>query len=140
MKHVFVDTNVIIDFLANRKPFALEAAKLFDYAVKKKITVYVAAVSYNNIYYVLRHSLSHAATVKVLDELQQWTEVLDVTKSIIKKSVHSEFKDFEDAIQYYCAKSESKVDCIVTRNAKDFRASSLSILSPKEVLAVIEQE
>ncbi|MBK8683678.1 MAG: hypothetical protein IPN26_01135 [Bacteroidetes bacterium] len=53
MKHLFLDTNVLIDFLANRKPFALDAAALFDYSLKKKVTLYIATVSYNNIYYIL---------------------------------------------------------------------------------------
>ena len=54
MKHVFMDTNVVIDFLANRQPFSLYAAKLFDLAVSGSITIYISALSYSNIYYILR--------------------------------------------------------------------------------------
>lgn len=138
MKHVFLDTNVIIDFLANRKPFSLEAAQLFNYSFKKNISIYVAAVSYNNIYYILRQSCSHLQSIKILNELQEWTEVVDVSKEVIRKSLKSGFKDFEDAIQYNCAKAIGNIDCIVTRNTKDFKASSLPVLTPKEALTMIE--
>ncbi|MFY8184790.1 MAG: type II toxin-antitoxin system VapC family toxin [Bacteroidia bacterium] len=138
MKHVFLDTNVLIDFFADRKPFSLEAAKLLNYSLKKKINIYISAVSYNNIYYILRQSCSHTETIKMLAELNEWTEIIDVSKEVIKKSIKSDFKDFEDAIQYNCAKSLAKIECIVTRNTKDFKTSSLPILSPKEALSAIE--
>ena len=138
MKYIFLDTNVLIDFLSDRKPFSLEAAKLFNYSFKKKITIYVAAVSYNNIYYILRQSCSHLETIKILNELQEWAEVANVSKDIIRKSLQSEFKDFEDAIQYNCAKAIGKIDCIVTRNTKDFKTSSLPVLTPREALTMIE--
>lgn len=138
MKHVFLDTNVLIDFLANRKPFSLEAAILFNYSFKKKISIYVAAVSFNNIYYILRQSCSHLETIKILNELQEWTEVVDVSKEVIRKSLKSGFKDFEDAIQYCCAISIGKIDGIVTRDTKDFKTSSLPVLTPREALTIIE--
>lgn len=138
MKHLFLDTNVLIDFLADRKPFSLEAAKLFNYSFKKKVTIYVAAVSYNNIYYILRQSCSHSETIKILSQLKEWTETIDVSKDVIKKALGSSFKDFEDAIQYNCAKTLNKIDCIVTRDTKDFKSSSIPTLTPKEALTMIE--
>lgn len=138
MKHIFLDTNVLIDFLADRKPFSMDAAKLFDYSFKRKVNIYVASVSYNNIYYILRQSCSHTQTIKILTELQEWTEAVDVSKDIIRKALKSEFKDFEDAIQYFCAKALNKIDCIVTRDTKDFKTSSLPTLTPKEALTMIE--
>ncbi|TAE83067.1 MAG: PIN domain-containing protein [Bacteroidetes bacterium] len=138
MKHIFLDTNVLIDFLADRKPFSIEAARLFDYSFKKKVTIYVSSVSYNNIYYILRQSCKHAETIKILSELQEWTEIIDVSKYVIREALKSEFKDFEDAIQYNCAKSLSKIDCIVTRDTKDFKASSLPTFTPKEALIMVE--
>ena len=69
MKSIFLDTNVLIDFFANRKPFSIEAARLFNYSFKKEIKIYISAVSYNNIYYILRQSCSHIETIKILGEL-----------------------------------------------------------------------
>jgi predicted nucleic acid-binding protein len=86
MKNIFLDTNVLIDFFANRKPFSIEAARLFNYSFKKEINIYISAVSYNNIYYIIRQSCSHAETINMLAELNEWTDIIDVTRDIIKKS------------------------------------------------------
>jgi predicted nucleic acid-binding protein len=74
----------------------------------------------------------------MLAELNEWTDIIGLTKDIIKKSIKSDFKDFEDAIQYNCAKSLSKIDFIVTRDTKDFKSSSLPILTPKEAVSLVE--
>jgi predicted nucleic acid-binding protein len=62
-------------------------------------------------------------------------EIAAVTKSIIKKSLKTDFKDFEDAIQYYCALSLNKIDFIVTRDTKDFKKSIISIMTPAEAVS-----
>ena len=138
MKNIFLDTNVVIDFLADRKPFSLDAAKLFNLSVLGKVKIYISAVSYNNIYYILRQSLSNSETIKLLDELSEMAEIADVTKSVIKKSLKTDFKDFEDAIQYYCALSLNKIDFIVTRDTKDFKKSSLSIMTAAEAVGYLD--
>jgi len=74
----------------------------------------------------------------MLTELNEWTDIIDVSKDIINKSLKSDFKDFEDAIQYNCAKSLNKIDFIVTRDTKDFKTSSLPALTPKEAVTLIE--
>jgi predicted nucleic acid-binding protein len=135
MKHIFMDTNVVIDFLANRQPFALDAARLFNLAVKEKARVYISAVSYNNIYYVLKQSLTNKATIKLLEDLAEITEITDVTNAIIRQSLKTDFKDYEDAIQYYCALSIPKIDFIVTGNTKDFKKSTLPVLTPAEAIS-----
>ena len=134
MKHVFMDTNIVIDFLADRKPFSLDAAKLFELSVRGIIKIHISAISYNNIYYILRRSLTNNATIKLLDELSELSEITDVTKAIIKQSLKTDFKDYEDAIQYYSALSISKIDCIITRNLKDFKRSNLPVLTPSEAI------
>lgn len=135
MKQVFMDTNIVIDFLANRQPFAMDAAKIFDLAVNDKVRIFIAAVSYNNIYYILRQSMSGSATLKLLGELADMTEITDVTAVIIRQSLKTDFKDYEDAIQYHSALSIADLDFIVTRNTKDFKKSKLAVLTPTEALA-----
>jgi len=135
MKQVFMDTNIVIDFLANRQPFAMDAAKLFDLAVKGKVRIFIAAVSYNNIYYILRQSMPGNATLRLLEELADMTEITDVTAVGIRQSLKTDFKDYEDAIQYHSALSIPDLDFIVTRNTKDFKKSKLAVLTPTEALA-----
>ena len=137
MKLIFLDTNVIIDFLADRRPFSLTAAEIFNASLSGNVKLFISSVSFNNIYYILRQSLSHNVTIKLLEELSEMTEIVDVTKTIIKKSLKSEFKDFEDAIQYNCALTINKIDFIVTRDSKDFKKSSLPVMNPQEAIGII---
>jgi predicted nucleic acid-binding protein len=138
MKNIFLDTNVVIDFLADRKPFSMLVARIFNHSLQGKVKVYISAVSYNNIYYILRQSLTSNETIKLLDGLCEMSEIADVTKAIIKTSLKTDFKDFEDAIQYNCALSIHKIDFIVTRDTKDFKKSSLPVLTPEEAISSLE--
>lgn len=138
MKNLFVDTNIIIDVLGNRQPFNESAAKLFDLAEKGKISLMISALSYSNIYYIIKKTCSHKQMISLLKDLEALTETLDVTKEIISKSLTSDFKDFEDSIQYNTALANKKISAIVTRNVKDYKDSKLTVLTPDEVLSVIE--
>lgn len=66
------------------------------------------------------------------------TEIIDTTSSTIKNAIDSEFKDFEDALQYYSAKLNTNINGIVTRNGGDFKYSTISILTPEEAIRFVE--
>lgn len=137
MKHLFLDTNIVIDFFAGRQPFAYDAAILFDMASKKQLHLYVSALSFNNCYYVLKQAGSHKKTIELLKQLHEWVHTIEVDAQNIHKALHSEFKDFEDAVQFYSAHSQNKIQGIITRNQKDFKPSVLPVFSPREALAAI---
>jgi predicted nucleic acid-binding protein len=138
MIHLFLDTNIVIDFLTDRKPFSSLAGRLFDYSVKGEVKLYLSAVSYNNIYYVVRKVSSHKETIRILSSLIEMTEVIDSTSGVIKDSLNSEFNDFEDALQYFSAKLNTNINGIVTRNGVDFKQSSISIFTPEEAIKFVE--
>lgn len=85
---------------------------------------------------MLRQSLTNAATIKLLEKLSEMIAITDVTANIIRQSLKTDFKDYEDAIQYYCALSIPKVEGIITRNTKDFKKSTLPVLTPTEALTI----
>ncbi len=136
MKHIFLDTNIVIDVLSERKPFSVSSSKILTLAAENKAIFYLSTISYQIINYVLKKGDSRKNIIALLLELESMTIALDVTGAIIKQALNSNFGDFEDAIQYYCAMSNSKIDTIVTRNVKDYKASSIDVLSPDEVLAM----
>ena len=138
MKKIFLDTNVIIDFLADRKPFAENAAWLFNMAAQKKLSIAVSAIPYNNIYYILRQTLSQNKTMSILRQLSEWTSTIEVNEEIIRKALYAEFTDFEDAIQYCCASTVSNLSCVVSRNTKDFKASKMPVLTPTEAITLLK--
>jgi predicted nucleic acid-binding protein len=136
MKNIFIDTNVIIDFLADRAPFSEEAAQLFQQSLTGKLIIYVSALSFNNIYYIMRRQFSHKETIKMLLTLSKWTTIIEASKETVINSLDSDFSDFEDAIQYFTATSNASIGCIVTRNTKDFKKSKLPIMTPGEFLGL----
>ena len=138
MKHFLVDTNVVIDFLIDRKPFSMDAAKLFDLSERNQVRLYLTAVSYNNIYYIVKKNSTHSFTIKTMKQLESMTETIETNVGVLRDSLNSEFKDFEDALQYYSALTVKKIDAIVTRNASDFKHSKISILTPEEALMLIQ--
>jgi predicted nucleic acid-binding protein len=85
MKNIFLDTNVVIDLLADRRPFSLLAAKIFNYTLQGRVKFFISAVSYNNIYYILRQSLTNIETIRLLDGLSEMTEITDVSKLLLKR-------------------------------------------------------
>jgi predicted nucleic acid-binding protein len=122
--------------LADRKPFSASATSIFDLAVKKRIKLFISAISYNNIYYIIqRENKSHKKTIALLELLSEDCTILDTTKAILQNAMQADFKDFEDAIQYYSAKSHNGIHAIITRNPKDFSIKDLSILSPEEAIS-----
>ena len=140
MKNLFLDTNVIIDFIADRNPFSDTASILFDLAERKHIRLFISALSYSNIYYIIRKNCSHKEMLNILQDLETIVETMDVTKKIIFNALKSDFSDFEDAIQYYTASSNNRIEAIITRDTKDYRKSEIAIFSPDEVLKIIENE
>ena len=134
MKHYCVDTNVVIDMLENRGEFAEAASNLMDAAGRGEICVYISSLSYSNIYYIIRRYLGHERTIESLKELSKYVGILLVNGKIIRLSLDSEFGDFEDAIQYFSALQNRKIEAIVTRNVKDFKLSTLPVLQPSELL------
>ena len=140
MKNIFIDTNVIIDFLADRKPFSDYAAILFQLAKDKKINIYIAAISVSNTYYILRQVTSHTRALKLISELEEYVKIQETNTIILKKAMKSDFNDFEDAIQYYSAKQLNKIDIFTTRNLKDFKKSEIPVLSPETTTKLILTE
>jgi len=138
MERLFIDTDVIIDFLIDRKPYSNDAAKIFSLIDQRKIKGCVSSLSFSNLYYVLRKVGSHKKVITSLQNLSEFVDILKVDSEIIKSALVSDFKDFEDSIQYFTALENKKIDFIITRNIRDFRETSLPVMTPETFLATFE--
>lgn len=134
MVHFLFDTNVVLDFLMDRKPFSVHSAHLFTAADKGKLKAYVSAISFNNSYYVIEKSEGHKKAIYLIEQMESMFKTIDLTSLIINNAIKSGFSDFEDAIQFYSALSESKIQAIVTRNVKDFKSKDILILTPEQAI------
>lgn len=131
MKKLFLDTDVLIDFLSDRQPYSEQAVLLFAFALKHKFSLLVSALSFDNVYYVLRrYGFSHAASIRALKKLQDVTDCVSIHAQTISAALESDFKDFEDGIQYHTALDIGDIDFFITRNLKDYRRSEIQVVSP----------
>ena len=65
--------------------------------------------------------------------------LLDTTSLDCRKAISSEISDYEDAIMVETA-IRSEIDCIVTRNIKDFKNSTVKVFEPSALLMILEEE
>jgi predicted nucleic acid-binding protein len=138
MRKIFLDINIILDLLANRMPFYTDAAELFSLADKKKIVLSISSLCLADIHYILSRQKTEIEVRKILRNFKVLVNVLSLDDKITDLALNSEFRDFEDAIQYYTA-IENEQELIITRNQADFKDSKLPIMTAGEFLKSIKK-
>ncbi len=130
---VFLDTNVVIDLLGEREPFYNSAAMIATMADYGKINIVVSTLTFSTVYYILSKFEAKESVREKLRKFKVIVELSDLTDRIIDKGLASNFSDFEDSLQYYCAINN---DCniFITRNGRDFQKSDIPVLTPDEYL------
>jgi predicted nucleic acid-binding protein len=134
MKIYFLDTNIILDFLGNRRPFGKYALEIFSHSLTKKIQLWTSANSVTTAYYILEKDLGHQSAKEKIGDLLKYIFIQPVLKEDLFTAIVSKFKDFEDGVQHSCAIRHGKINAIITRNTKDFKNSQIPIISPEEIV------
>ena len=142
MKHWFLDTNVLIDFLTDRQPFASAANTIFCLAYAGEVQLYVASLSFNTAFYLMRRSFATRSDAAGASQLAQQQlmqiksllTVVAVDDNVLSQALQAGFNDFEDAIQLFAAQSIPAIELVVTRNSKDFKFSRLPVVDPAAAL------
>jgi predicted nucleic acid-binding protein len=134
MNKILIDTDVILDFFFDRKPYSDDATKLFMLCEKKIVVGFVTPVILSHVYYLLRKTAKHEKVIENLKMLINMIDIASINKTTILEALNSEFKDFEDAIQNFSAQYNKEIEVIVTRNVKDFKESRLSVMTPETYL------
>lgn len=132
---LFLDTNVALDHLADRQPFAEYAHRLLALAELGELTLCASALSFSSLYYLLRKLKGHREALLLLGRLKRLVRVSAVGDAVVQAALASGFKDFEDALQHFAARTEGEVTAIITRNQADYVGSEIPVLSPEEYLA-----
>ncbi|MCF7956082.1 MAG: PIN domain-containing protein [Phycisphaerae bacterium] len=139
MKSIFVDTNILLDVFAKRKPHYLNGMAVWSLIETSEVKGFISAISYNNVYYILNNAENAIVARKSMVIIRDLFTTVPLDEKIINMSIDSDFDDFEDAIQYFSA-VRCDSDCIITRNKKDFSRSDVPVLSPGEFLSICEQD
>jgi putative PIN family toxin of toxin-antitoxin system len=131
---VLVDTNILLDDFLEREPFVEDAAALMEAIESERIVGYVTATTLTNIFYIARRQTRRIELARqAVSETLTLMEVCLVDRAILEAAFASNLRDFEDAVQLACAMA-SRLNAIITRNAQDFAAATLPILSTRELL------
>ena len=136
MTRLFLDTNIVVDLLERREPFCQDAVKLFTMAYNKQVQLVVSPLTYSTASFLLRKHGSKGVR-NLLANFRQLSRVAITNERTVDDSLASQFKDFEDAMQYYTA-LRAKADVIITRNGKDFTASKIPVMTATEYLATVK--
>ena len=138
MKSVLIDTDVLLDFYLDRKPFSEDSLQLLLKCEQKQLQGFATPVIIANVYYIFRQKASHATVTEQLKLLLKIITVLAMDQKQVLAALDSKFTDFEDALQYYSAIQSNKVDGIITRNINDYKKSALPVFTPNEFLATFQ--
>lgn len=128
---VFLDTNVVIDYLAKREPFFEDAERIFLLAENPAYELCISALSFTNIAYILRKHTSSIQLLGLIESLLELMTVLPTDRDVIEEALHAGFSDFEDAVQHFTAKRYG-ADAIITRDKTGFAQSALPVFHPSE--------
>lgn len=142
VRKAFLDTNILIDFLANREPFGEAAKRLFRYVATDQLMLYTSVVSMVTTHYILRakYKLKEAEIREAFIRLGRFVTVLSSRDDNYQYGLKSDFQDFEDSVQYFTALDISDLDAIITRNKSDFTLSDIPVLTAEEFIAHFFEE
>jgi len=133
---VLIDTNVMLDYVMKREPFAQDALNCLEKLISGKAKVYLTTGTITDINSVARRTLHDAAaatgvTAKLLNAFQ----IVGIDKADCVKALDVSMDNFEDALVSICA-TKAKADYIITQNTKHNGQSPVPSISPTEFLKV----
>ncbi len=132
---LFLDTNVIIDLLADRKPFSNSAYAIFK-AANSKWKLFTSSNSILTSYYILAKQIGNKNANKAISMIIKRLEIKDTSNNEMLIALNSKTEDLEDAYQIECAKTIKDIDHIITRDKTGFKFSHINILHPDELISL----
>lgn len=129
--NVFLDTNVIIDFMGEREGFFDDAATIFAMIEDKRINASVSALTIVNCAYILKKTFNSDIMLSKVDALCQMLDVMPIDRSQLMNAVQLRPYDYEDAVQYLSALPYHP-DVIITRDKRGFNDFDILVMTPAE--------
>jgi predicted nucleic acid-binding protein len=133
---VLFDTNVILDVLLQRQPYDVAATKLMAAAETSQVSGYLGATTVTTLFYLYAKTSSSRDVKKTVTRLLQIFNVAPVNHHVLQAALASDFKDYEDAVLHE-AGLRAGIDCIVTRNIKDFSKAKVTIYEPHDLVTIL---
>ena len=136
MKRILFDTNVVLDVLLDRQPFAEASASAWA-AVETGISEgMLAAHTVTTIHYLVRKEMGSIKARRIISAILRVFGVAAVDGAVVQEALQLPFTDFEDAVTAAAARMAG-CECIVTRDPKGFRGSPVRPLTPEAVTPLL---
>ena len=129
--NVFLDTNVVIDFMGEREGFFESASAIFSMIEDKTIRASVSALTIINCAYILKKAYCKEVMLDKVDILCHMLDVMPIEKSQLQSAIRMKPYDYEDAVQYLSALPHHP-DVIITRDKKGFCDFDIPLMTPSE--------
>lgn len=130
---IFLDTNILIDLLLERKPFQHEARSIFELGVSGEAELFASSLSFMNTHYTINKTFGQKRALEIVGQLRKLVNLLTLNEGNIDEAILNPGADFEDAVQYFSAKA-ANCDVIISRDRKGFKGFDIPCLTPKEFL------
>jgi len=134
---VLFDTNIVLDFLFDRKPFSEFAAHLFTEVEKGTLQGYLCATTITTLYYLSAKTKGKDLAEQHIRSLMSLFEIAPVHRAVLESALQARFDDFEDAVICEAAVHVG-AQAIVTRNLSDFKKSKIPLYSPEQLTKIIK--
>jgi predicted nucleic acid-binding protein len=135
MDSLYLDTNIILDLIEERKPFYKYAQSIFSRKDKNLIRLYTSSLNFANLNFIISKKTNKENATNALLKLKTLIDILPLDEKIIQLSLASGFNDFEDAIQYYTA-IEHNIPVLITRDIKDYKKANISVMTSEQYLGI----
>lgn len=139
MMRVLLDTNVVLDFMLDRQPFADEATAIWEANVRGDFEGYVLAITPVNVYYIARKIKGDEFARQCVAGILNECRICSLDSSTLQDALELPIKDFEDAVQIASAVI-SQLDGVVTRDVKDYKDATIPVYSPAEFLSKLTSQ
>lgn len=133
MMKALVDANVVLDTLLGRSPFDVEANHVWDAVNNSKFEAFVTSITVLNVHYVVKKFAGRTTAVDAVKEILKIFKVISVDRITLEAAQLLSITDYEDAVQHAAAEAIG-IDTIITRDVKDFKDATLTILTPADFL------
>ena len=134
---VLVDTNVVLDVLLDRRPFAEAAARIFALVEESTIEGFLCATTVTTVDYLLGQALAPEKARDALQRLLNLFEIAPVNRPVLEQALRSGISDFEDAVLEQAGRLVA-ADAITTRNVRDFEKSTVTVYDPLELISTVK--
>jgi predicted nucleic acid-binding protein len=131
---VLFDTNVVLDVLLERDPYARPAAQLMSLVDQGQLEGYLCATTVTTVHYLAAKTLGPKRAASLVATLLDVFRIAPVDGEVVAGALGLSFADFEDAVIHEAAVLAEAV-AIVTRNGRDFKGATIAVFDPNEMLA-----